>query len=157
MNILNLIFLSFLSFYIVFSYRKYVFSCIHIYIYTLVIYLCNYIILCIVYVLVAQSCPILCTPVDCSPPDSSVHGIFQARILEWVAISFSRESSWPRDQTLVSHITGRFFIILLMFTYIAASCESTFIFIQLCYKHRDINRDNKNNKLKKLTFQCTFD
>jgi len=39
---------------------------------------------------VAQSCPTLCDPVDCSPPGSSVHGIFQARILQWVAISFSR-------------------------------------------------------------------
>ena len=38
---------------------------------------------------VAQSCPTLCDPMDCSPPGSSVHGIFQARILEWVAISFS--------------------------------------------------------------------
>ena len=45
--------------------------------------------------LVAQSCPTLtlCDPMDCSPPGSSVHGIFQARILEWVAISFSRGSS----------------------------------------------------------------
>ena len=42
---------------------------------------------------VAQSCPTLCDPVDCSPPDSSIHGILQARILEWVAISFSRGSS----------------------------------------------------------------
>ena len=42
---------------------------------------------------VAQLCPTLCNPVDCSPPGSSVHGILQARILEWVAISFSRESS----------------------------------------------------------------
>ena len=42
---------------------------------------------------VAQSCPTLCDPMDCSPPGSSVHGILQARILEWVAISFSRESS----------------------------------------------------------------
>ena len=46
-------------------------------------------------------------PVDCSPPSSSVHGILQARILEWVAISFSRGSSQPRDQTQVSHIEGR--------------------------------------------------
>ena len=44
---------------------------------------------------------------SCSPPGSSVHGIFQARILEWVAISFSRGSSWPRDQTQVSCIAGR--------------------------------------------------
>ena len=42
---------------------------------------------------VAQSCPTLCDPIDCSPPGSSVHGILQARILEWVAISFSRGSS----------------------------------------------------------------
>ena len=48
-------------------------------------------------VLVAQSCLTLCDPMDCSPPGSSVHEIFQARILEWVAISFSRGSSQPRD------------------------------------------------------------
>ena len=58
---------------------------------------------------VAQSCPTLCDPGDCSPPGSSVHGILQARILEWVAISFSRGSSGPRDRTPVSHIAGRFF------------------------------------------------
>ena len=48
-------------------------------------------------------------PVDCSPPSFSVHGILQARILEWVAISFSRGSSRPRDRTQVPHITGRRF------------------------------------------------
>ena len=58
---------------------------------------------------VAQSCPILCYPMDCSPPGSSVHGILQARVLEWVAISFSRGSSRPRDRTQVSHIAGRRF------------------------------------------------
>ena len=58
---------------------------------------------------VAQSCSTLCDPVDCSLPGSSVHGILQARILEWVAISFSRESSRPRDRTRVSHIAGRQF------------------------------------------------
>ena len=54
--------------------------------------------------------PTLCDPTDCSPPGSSVHGILQARILEWVVISFSRGSSQPRDQTLqaVSCIMGRF-------------------------------------------------
>ena len=51
----------------------------------------------------------LCDPVDCSPPGSSIHGILQARILEWVAISFSRGSSWPRNQTHVSRIAGRRF------------------------------------------------
>ena len=48
---------------------------------------------------------------DCSLPGSCVHGILQARILEWVAIPFSRGSSWPRDQTWVSSIAGRFFTI----------------------------------------------
>ena len=62
--------------------------------------------------LVAQLCPTLCDPLDCSPPDFSVYGIFQARILEWVAISFSWGSSQPRGQTFVfcvSRIAGGFF------------------------------------------------
>ena len=61
---------------------------------------------------VAQSCLILCDPIDCSLPGSFVHGILQARILEWVDISISRWSSWPRDQTHVSWvccIPGKFF------------------------------------------------
>ena len=53
---------------------------------------------------IAQSCPTFCNPVDCRPPGSSVHGISQARTLEWVAISFSRGSSWPRDWTQASCI-----------------------------------------------------
>ena len=55
-----------------------------------------------VVVLVAQSCTTLCEPMECSPPMSSVHGIFQARTLEPVAIPFFRESSQPRDRTGVS-------------------------------------------------------
>ena len=51
---------------------------------------------------VAQSCPIPCDPIDCSTPGSSIHGIFQARILEWVAISFSRGSFQPRGWTQIS-------------------------------------------------------
>ena len=58
---------------------------------------------------VAQLCPTLCNPMDCNTPGSSVHGILQARILEWVAISFSRGSSRPRDPTQVSCIAGRHF------------------------------------------------
>ena len=54
---------------------------------------------------VAQLCPTLWDPLDCSPPGSSVRGILQARILEWVAISFFRGSSWPRDQTPTSCIS----------------------------------------------------
>ena len=57
-----------------------------------------------------QFCPTLCATVNCSPSGSSVHGILQARILEWVAISFSRGSSQPGDRTLVSFFAGRFFI-----------------------------------------------
>ena len=57
---------------------------------------------------VAQSYPTLCHPMDCSPPGSSVLGILQARILEWVAIFFSRGSSLSRERTQVSCIAGRF-------------------------------------------------
>ena len=58
-----------------------------------------------------QPCPTLCDPMDYSPPGSSVHGSLQARILECIAISFSRGSSWPRDLTQVSCIAGRHFSI----------------------------------------------
>ena len=65
-----------------------------------------------VKVLVIQSCPALCDSMVCSSPaGSSVHGILQARTLEWVAIPFSSRSSQPRDWAEVSHITGRFFTI----------------------------------------------
>ena len=62
--------------------------------------------------LVAQSCPTHCDPRDCSPPGSSVHGISQARILEWVAMLSSRGSLQPRDWTQVSCKAGRFFYCL---------------------------------------------
>ena len=54
---------------------------------------------------VTKSCPTLCNPRDYSPPGSSVHWIFQAQILEWVAISYSRASSWPKDPKHVSYIS----------------------------------------------------
>ena len=72
---------------------------------------------------VFQSCPILWNPMDCSLPGSFVCGILQAGILEWVAISFSRESSQPRDWTQVSHIVGRRFY---------------------CLSHQGIQRDWRN-------------
>ena len=59
----------------------------------------------------AQSCPTLCDPMDCSLSGSSVHGIFQVRVLEWIAISFSRGSSQPRDWTQVFCIAGRRFTV----------------------------------------------
>ena len=58
---------------------------------------------------VAQLCPTLCNPMDCSLPTFSVHEIFQARVPEWVAISFPRGSPQPRDRTWVSCIVGRRF------------------------------------------------
>ena len=58
---------------------------------------------------VTQSCLTLCDPVDCSLPGSSIHGILKARILKWVAISFSRGSSRSRNRTPISHIAGRRF------------------------------------------------
>ena len=64
-----------------------------------------------VKVLVVQLCLTLCNPMDYSPPGSSIHGILQARILEWVAIPFSRGSFQHRDQTSVSCIAGRFLTI----------------------------------------------
>ena len=60
---------------------------------------------------VAQSSLTLCDPMDCSLSGSSVHGIFQARVLEWIAISFSRGPSRHRNRTRVSHIAGRHFTI----------------------------------------------
>ena len=59
--------------------------------------------------LISQLCPTLCNPMDYSPPDSSVYGILQARILEWVPVLFSRGSFQPRDPTQFSYIASRFF------------------------------------------------
>ena len=59
-------------------------------------------------VIVTLSCQTLCNPLNCSPSDSSVHGILQMRILEWIAIHFSRGPSWPRARTQVSCFVGGF-------------------------------------------------
>ena len=65
----------------------------------------------LLHVLLAQSCPPLCDLVDCSLPGSSVHGILPVKMLSWVAISFSRGSSQPRDWTPVACIGSRFFAV----------------------------------------------
>ena len=71
---------------------------------------------CVVTKQQSWSCPTLCDPIDCSPPGSSVHGIFQeARTLEWVAISFPRGSSQPRGRSCISCI-GRWFFFFFFFT-----------------------------------------
>ena len=78
---------------------------------------------------VAQLCLTLCDPVDCNLPGSSVHGILQARIVEWVAISFSRGSSRPRDWTRVSRLAGKHFNLwatifpILLFSSISLYCS----------------------------------
>ena len=72
-------------------------------------YLSHYFLKVKVKVLVTESCLTLCDHIDCSPPGFSVHGIIQARILELVAISFSKESSPPRDRIWVSYTADRLF------------------------------------------------
>ena len=62
----------------------------------------------VLMLMLTHSCLTLCDALDCSPPDSYIPGIFQARVPEWVAISSSRGSSQPRDRTPISHIAGRF-------------------------------------------------
>ena len=69
---------------------------------------------CVLVHLVGQSCLTLCDPLDCRPPGSSVHGISQARILEWVAVSFSRDSSQPWIESASLALAGRFFTLSLL-------------------------------------------
>ena len=75
--------------------------------------------------LVTKSRPTLCNAMDCSPPGSSVHGILQARILEWIAISFSRGSSWPMEPTRVSCICRQ---ILYLWATWEALCDQLLLF-----------------------------
>ena len=77
-----------------------------------------------VCVLVTQSCLTLCNTVDYSPPGSSDNGILPVRILEWVAIPFSRGFSQPRDWILFSHIVGRFFTIWTISQSVSQSVQS---------------------------------
>ena len=78
-------------------------------------------------VLVAHSCLTLCNPMDYNPPGSSVHGILQARILEWIAIPFSRGSSQARNQTRVYCIAGRLFTFIEVHIYIFFNWCSCFL------------------------------
>ena len=95
-----------------------------------------------VKVLVTQLCPTICDPMDYSLPGFSVQGILQARILEWVAISISRGSSWSKNQTWVSCITSRFFTIWAKLRNPVVWCSSTgfALFSQLvlwCHIHKN--------------------
>ena len=86
---------------------------------------------------VTQVCWTLCNPMDCIWSGSSVHGISQAQILKWVAISFSSGSSRPRDQTRVSHIAGRFFYCL---SHKGSRCINTFQFWRSALGGRRVRR-----------------
>ena len=112
-----------------------------------------------VKVLVAQLCLTLCDPVDCSPPGSSVHVILQTRILEWIAIPFSRGSSLPSNQILVSCIEGKFFTVWAT----GKSCRDYVLFIFLPfsfilknYQYRCIFALMRGIILYFLTFLCTL-
>ena len=85
--------------------EMYVYTQIHHIQLTIVVHSFSSLLICVCVCVCGQSYPTLCDPTDCSPPCSSVHGIFQARILEWVAISYSGGSSLPRDLTCVSWVS----------------------------------------------------
>ena len=84
---------------------------------------------------VARSCPTLCHSMDCRSPGSSVHGVFQVRILEWVAISFSRGSSQLRDRTLVSCTAGRLFTVWASRKYTHTHTHTHTHMSQTCTRH----------------------
>ena len=92
-------------------------------------------------VLVTQSCPTLCHPMDCSPPGSSVHGILQAKVLEWVAISFSRRSSRPLCRCILIYSitlyvwTYRLFPIFFKCKFCCNKVLCTYIFFLIYIKH----------------------
>ena len=89
---------------------------------------------------VTQLCPTLCDPMDCSLPGSSIHEIFQARILEWVTISFSRRSSQPRDWTQVFRMVGRHFTVwATKEVFIGLQWEFIYLFIATSRDMWDLN------------------
>ena len=104
------LFLTWVCHYPTYTQAKLRFSCCPSswYLHLLLVCVCVCVCVC---VWVAQACLTLCDPMNCSLPGFPVHGILQARILEWTAIPFSRGSSRPRDRTLVSCIAGRFFTV----------------------------------------------
>ena len=105
-----------------------------------------------------QSCPPLCDPMDYSPPDSSVHGILQARILEWVATPSSRGSSWPRDRTHVSCISCTCRWILYSLSH-PGSPNVVYISPQLTEEHIEKWKEEKELSNREKTWRhlkCTF-
>ena len=99
--------------------------------------------------LVAQSCLTLCKPTDCSPPGSTVQGILQARILEWIAIPFSRGSSWSWDWTWISCIVGGLFRV---WAAREAHSEGRYYINCVCYlSHKNLShfKERGNHLLKR--------
>ena len=100
-----------------------------------------------------QLCPTFYDPMDCSSPGSSVHGIFQARKLEWVAISSSRGSSWPRDRTCVFCLERQ---ILYQWAMWEVPCQNS------CYQKtistgRDVEKRNVFSQYNSTTMYCRWD
>ena len=85
--------------------------------------------------LITQSCLTLCNSMDCSPPGSSVLGVLQARIPEWVAIPFSKGSYWPRDWTWVSWIVGRFLYHLAWRSYLISQLSKHSLLVNAYFLH----------------------
>ena len=101
--------------------------------------MCVCVCVCVIYLCsVSQSCPPLWNPMNCSPPGSSVHGIFQGRIPEWVAIFYSRGSSWPRDRNCVFCISciGRWIL------HHCATWEAQYIYINIVLSNNFVIRDH---------------
>ena len=107
---------------------------------------------------VTQLCPTLCDPMDCSPPGSSVPGIFQARVLEWVAISFSRRSSWSRDWSQISRVIGRRLLSETpgkSYSYVSCTYLSTHnINFERVYKWTQIQRKSCFHSVPYVHIQC---
>ena len=109
--------------------------------------------------LVAQSCLTLCDPMNCSPSGSSVHGILQARILEWVAMPFSRGSSQSRDWTQFSCIAGRFFTIWVTREETGFKKKNAFVLIYFYFSGKFFQEFTNTIQMLKLFLcdSCTFE
>ena len=106
--------------------------------------------MCVCLCSVGQSCPTLCDPMDCSPPGSSAHRLSQARILKWVAISFSRDSSWPGDRTCDSCIP---FIVGKLFT-AEPSAKAYKQFIMKIFFFNEWGKNSLLNKWCQENYNC---
>ena len=105
---------------------------------------------------VAQSCLTLCDPIDCSVPGSSLHGIFQAIVLEWIVISFSRGSSQPRAQSRVSRIVGRRFTIWATREVLRYWCNPQQRWLAFRKKYSSLYASHSTLKMKSFFFTAIY-